>query len=145
MDAFKYASRAEGEEGGGKEVEAEWDGVQHVHNGYVRQGWILLINPTGYIVPPARDGHTASSVPCFVPEDAPLRWSSAARSVPRPSILRFYEKAVSFYRDELCRRPVRVVIISLSLCALAPKAVPVCGYRAAFPPHVPFPPSGRER
>lgn len=61
-------------------MEAEWDGVQHVHNGYVRQGWILLINPTGYIVPSARDGRTASSVPCFVPEDAPLRWSSAARS-----------------------------------------------------------------
>lgn len=101
-----------------------------MHNGYVRQGWILLINPTGYIVPPARDGHTASSIPCFVPEDAPPRRSSAARSVPRPSILRFYEKAVSFYRDELCRRPVRVVIISLSLCALAPKAVPVCGYRS---------------
>lgn len=28
--------------------------MQRVHNGHVRQGWILLINPTGYIVPSAR-------------------------------------------------------------------------------------------
>lgn len=98
--------------GGEKKVEAGRDGVQHVHNGYVRQGWILLINPTGYIVPPARDGHTASSYPVSFPKTRSSslvhgRCSSAARSVPRPSILRFYEKAVSFYRDELCRREYR--------------------------------------
>lgn len=96
---------------GGRKMEAGRDGVQHVHNGYVRQDWILLINPTGYIVPLAR-GHTASSYPVSFPKTRSSslvhgRCSSAARSVPRPSILRFYEKAVSFYRDELCRREYR--------------------------------------
>ena len=44
--------------GGGRGVRGmRWDETERVHNGYVRQGWILLINPTGYIVPLARDGY----------------------------------------------------------------------------------------
>lgn len=37
-----------------EEKAQEGDGVQRTYNGYVRQGWILLISPTGYIVSPAR-------------------------------------------------------------------------------------------
>lgn len=48
----------DGREGGRGARGMRWDGTERVHNGYVRQGWILLINPTGYIVPPARDGRT---------------------------------------------------------------------------------------
>jgi len=48
----------EGGGGGGRGVRGmRWDKTERVHNGYVRQGWILLINPTGYIVPLARDGY----------------------------------------------------------------------------------------
>lgn len=43
---------------------------QRVHNGYVRQGWILLINPTGYIVPPVAD------IPRFPPLRSRRRRSS---------------------------------------------------------------------
>lgn len=119
--------------------------MQRVHNGHVRQGWILLINPTGYIVPSARTDIPSlrfSTPPPrrarrFVPEAktrraAPVCASVSSSRSSRPSILRFSarERAVSFCRDELCRRRARrsgalvcVVIISLSLCALAPKAV----------------------
>ena len=47
----------EGGEGGRGARGMRWDETERVHNGYVRQGWILLINPTGYIVPLARDGY----------------------------------------------------------------------------------------
>lgn len=110
-----------------------------MHNGYVRQGWILLINPTGYIVPPARDGHTPlrpTPPRSRSNEDAPLRRagaplprSSAFLDLLFSSVSTSGTRAVSFCRDELCRRVpaplVCVVIISLSLCVLAPKAVPV--------------------
>jgi len=57
------------------------DGVQRLHNGHVRQGWILLINPTGYIVPPAR--RTYRSVPArLVPEAE--RGRSSSRRAPSP-------------------------------------------------------------
>lgn len=77
-----------------------WDGTQRVHNGYVRQGWILLINPTGYIVPSARDGHTPlrpTPPRSRSNEDGPLRRAGAPllphNSVPRPPILlRFHER-----------------------------------------------------
>lgn len=79
-----------------------WDGTQRVHNGYVRQGWILLINPTGYIVPPARDEYTplhpvpprsrrhSEKTLLFV---VPVHLFAATQPVPRPPILlRFHER-----------------------------------------------------
>lgn len=101
--------------------------MQRVHNGYVSQGWILLINPTGYIVPPAPlcPGHSFPWTLRFIVPVVSLP------AIPRPSILRFHRherypfvgmSCVVEYRALL----VCVVIISLSLCALAPKAVPVC-------------------
>lgn len=125
--------------------------MQHVHNGYVRQGWILLINPTGYIVfLSARDGDIPPRpTPFRFPKTllllaGPLSRSfSAARSVPRPSILRFYERAVSFYRDELCRREstapagARRYYITLIMRACAKGGT---GLRLG--PRIPFPPSG---
>lgn len=95
--------------------------MRRIHNGYVRQGWILLINPTGYIVPSC-----ATDIPDFSSHSASFpkkrrRFSSRScrcQPVPRPSILRAStsgtrERAVSFCRDELCRRARCLVCASL--------------------------------
>lgn len=74
-----------------------------MHNGHVRQGWILLINSTGYIVPSLVDIPCVYflRIPSSIPEDALLRpglRSSTFHSLLPPA------RAVSFCRDELCRR-----------------------------------------
>lgn len=83
-----------------------------MHNGYVRQGWILLINPTGYIVPPAAD------IPRFPPlavrEDAPLGSVSVRLSSARPFLATSYSPLL--YRHE------RYPFVGMSC---------VAGYRAA--------------
>jgi len=104
-------------EGGGSARRMRRDGTQRVHNGYVRQGWILLINPTGYIVPPARDGYTPlhpTPPRSRSNEDAPLRRAGASLLLHNPFLDLLFSfvstsgtRAVSFCRDELCRRVPR--------------------------------------
>lgn len=70
-----------------------------MHNGYVRQGWILLINPTGYIVPPARDGRTPlrrGPPRSRGNEDAPLR-RAGAPPPPFLDLLFFHARAPERY------------------------------------------------
>lgn len=51
-----------------------------VHNGHVRQGWILLINSTGYIVPSLVD------IPCALPPHPFVHsWRCSSSSEPRSS------------------------------------------------------------
>lgn len=132
-----------------------WDETERVHNGYVRQGWILLINPTGYIVPLARDGYNPLHP---IPPRSRRRSSSSCRCtsaatqpVPRPPILLSFHKsgtrAVSFCRDELCRRVLRRWCASL-LYHSHYACLRQRRYRSVVPrdvPHVPFHPSGKER
>jgi len=85
VDAFKHASRTVESGGRGRRGAVEervegGDGVQRLHNGHVRQGWILLINPTGYIVPPAR--RTYRSVPARLVPEAERGRSSSRRAPP---------------------------------------------------------------
>ena len=93
-----------------------------------------------------------------VPEDATKTRSSpscrctsaATQSVPRPPILLSFHKsgtrAVSFCRDELCRRVPRRWCASL-LYHSHYACLRQRRYRSvvSMVPHVPFPPSGKER
>lgn len=81
-----------------------WDGMQRVHNGYVRQGWILLINPTGYIVPPARDEHTP------LRPNPPRSRSNAPRRCAGAPLLQHTARSSTFYSPPFPRHESGILL-----------------------------------
>lgn len=152
-----HASRGEGG-GRGEDRGARgmrWDGTQRVHNGYVRQGWILLINPTGYIVPSARDGHTPlhpTPPRSRSNEDGPLRRCASATQLrsstsysppfPRAARERYPFVGMSCVAEYQRRWCASLLYHSHYACLRQRR------YRSAVPrdvPRVPFPPFEKER
>lgn len=124
----------DGREGGRGARGMRWDGTERVHNGYVRQGWILLINPTGYIAfllraadalrfVPTTPRHAAfpkqrrrSSSPCQ-PRSQPR--SSTSYSPPFPRRERCPFVGMSCVDAEHCAASVRRYYITLIMRACA--------------------------